>query len=84
MCIGIIYAFRRHADRQGPLAGSLSRSAYAAYLIHEVVIITIAYLVRNVTLYPLIMWALVALAAVPLCFVLGGLLRKIPYADQVL
>jgi surface polysaccharide O-acyltransferase-like enzyme len=84
MCIGLIYLFRRHANRQGRLANFLSRNAYAAYLIHEVVIIAIAYAVQGVTLYPLLKWGLVSLVAVPLCFVLSSLLRKPPYADRVL
>jgi glucan biosynthesis protein C len=84
MCIGLIYAFRRYANRQGRLASFLSRNAYTAYLIHEVVIIAIAYAVRNVMLYPLLKWVLVALVAVPMCFALSSLMRKIPYADRVL
>jgi surface polysaccharide O-acyltransferase-like enzyme len=84
MCIGLIYAFRRYLNRQGRLAYFLSRNAYTAYLIHEVVIIAIAYAVRDVALYPLLKWALVALVAVPLCFVLSSPIRKLPYADRVL
>jgi glucan biosynthesis protein C len=84
MCIGLIYLFRRYANRQGRLANFLSRNAYAAYLVHEVVIIVIAYAVRGVALYPLLKWGLVSLVAVPLCFVLGSLIRKLPYADRVL
>jgi glucan biosynthesis protein C len=84
MCIGLIYAFRRYANRQGRLASFLSRNAYTAYLIHEVVIIAIAYAVRDVMLYPLLKWALVALVAVPLCFVFSSLIRKIPHTDRAL
>ena len=84
MCIGLIYAYRRFADSQGKLASFLSRNAYAAYLIHEMVIVAIAYAVRDIAFYPLVKWALVALVAIPLCFVLGNLIRKLPYADRVL
>jgi len=84
MCIGLIYVFRRYAHRQGRLASFLSRNAYTAYLIHEVVIIAIAFAVRDVALYPLLKWGLVALVAVPLCFGLSSLIRKLPYTDRVL
>jgi glucan biosynthesis protein C len=84
MCIGLIYVFRRYANRQGRLASFLSRNAYTAYLIHEVVIIALAYAVRDVALYPLLKWGLVALVAVPLCFGLSSLIRKLPYTDRVL
>jgi glucan biosynthesis protein C len=84
MCIGLIYAFRRYADRQGRLARFFSRNAYTAYLIHEAVIIALAYAVRDVALYPLLKWGLVSLVAVPLCFGLSSLIRKLPYTDRVL
>jgi glucan biosynthesis protein C len=84
MCLGLIYAFRHYGNRQGKLASFLSRNAYAAYLIHEVVIIALAYAVRDVELYPLLKWAVVALLAIPLCFALSSPIRKLPYADRVL
>jgi glucan biosynthesis protein C len=84
MCIGLTYLYRRYGDRQGRVARFLSRNAYTAYLIHEVLIISLAYSVRSVMLYPLLKWVLVSLVALPLCFGLGGLIRKLPYADRVL
>ena len=68
----------------GKLASFLSRNAYTAYLIHEVIIIVIAYALRNIALYPLLKWAVVASVAVPLCFALSSPIRKLPYADRVL
>jgi glucan biosynthesis protein C len=84
MCIGLIYLYRRYGDRQGAMARFLSRNAYTAYLIHEVLIVILAYAARDLMIYPLLKWVLVALAALPLCFGLGGLIRKLPYADRVL
>jgi surface polysaccharide O-acyltransferase-like enzyme len=84
MCLGLIYAFRRYTDRQGWLTAFLSRNAYTAYLIHEVVIIALAYSVRDVALYPLLKWAVVSLVAVLLCFGLSDLIRRLPYAERVL
>jgi glucan biosynthesis protein C len=84
MCIGLIYVFHRYANCQGRLARFLSRNAYTAYLIHEVVIIALAYAVRDVALYPLLKWGLVSLVAVLLCFGLSSLIRKLPYTDRVL
>jgi glucans biosynthesis protein C len=84
MCIGLIYLFRRYLNRQGRLAKFLSPNAYIAYIIHAQVITATALVLRNVDLYPLLKFGLVALIAVPLCFVLGNLIRKLPYADRVL
>jgi len=84
MCIGLIYLFRRNVNRQGKLAKFLSSNAYTAYIIHGVVITIMALAVRDVMVYPLLKWALVALVAVPLCFGLSHLIRKLPYPDRVL
>ena len=84
MCIGLTYAMRRYLNRQGKVAGWLVPNAYTAYIIHAVVIISLAIAVRDVMLYPLLKWFLVALVAVPLCFWLSSLIRKLPYTDRVL
>jgi hypothetical protein len=84
LCIGLIYLFRRDLNRQGKLARFLVPNAYTAYIIHGVVITVIALAVRDVMVYPLLKWALVALVAVPLCFGLSHLIRKLPYTDRVL
>ncbi|MBN1582278.1 MAG: acyltransferase [Anaerolineae bacterium] len=84
MCIGLVYLFRRFGSRQGRLARFLSRNAYAAYLIHEAVITIVAYAARSAEVYPLLKWALASLVALPLCFGLSNLIRRLPYADRVL
>jgi hypothetical protein len=41
-------------------------------------------IVENVLLYPLLKFGLVSLVAIPLCFGLSGLIRKLPYVDRAL
>ena len=84
MCIGLIYAFRRYLNQRGKIAGFLVPNAYTAYIIHAPVITYLAFAMRDVMLYPLLKWALVALVAVPLCFGLSALIRKLPYTERVL
>jgi glucan biosynthesis protein C len=84
MCIGLIYLFHRRADRQGQLARTLSRSAYAAYLLQGPLITLVALAARDIALYPLLKFVLAAAVTVPLCFMLGYLIRKLPYFDRVL
>jgi glucans biosynthesis protein C len=84
MCIGLIYAFRRYLNRRGKLAGFLIPNAYTAYLIHAPIITFLAIAVQGITLYPLLKWAVVAIVAIPVCFGLSYLIRKIPYTDRVL
>ena len=84
MCIGLSYAFRCYLNRRGRIAGFLVPNAYTAYIIHAPVITTLAFTVRHVTLYPLLKWVLLAPVAVPLCFRLSSLIRRLPYTDRVL
>jgi surface polysaccharide O-acyltransferase-like enzyme len=84
MCIGLTYLFRRYFNRQGRLAKFLSPSAYTAYIIHAPVITFTALALRNVDVYPLLKFGLAVLIALPLCFVLSNLIRKLPYTDRVL
>jgi glucan biosynthesis protein C len=84
MCIGLIYAFRRFFNRQNKVMKYLVPNAYTAYLIHAPVITFLAVAVQDVTLYPFLKWAVVALIAVPLCFGISGLIRKLPFMDRVL
>ncbi len=83
-CIGLIFLFRRRLGRQGPVVRELSRSAYAAYLIHEPVISVLAVLTAGVMIYPLLKFALASVISIPLCFGIGGLIRRLPYVDRVL
>jgi glucan biosynthesis protein C len=84
MCIGLIYAFRRYRQGQGRLARFVSRNAYAAYLVHGPVITIMALAARDVMLHPLVKFGLASLVAVPLCFGLSSLIRRLPHADRVL
>jgi glucans biosynthesis protein C len=84
MCIGLIYAFRRFFNHRGKLAGFMIPNAYTAYLIHAPIITFLAIAVQNINFYPLLKWAAVAVVAVPVCFGLSSLIRKIPYTDRVL
>jgi glucans biosynthesis protein C len=84
MCIGLVYLFRRCFKRQGKIAGFLAPNAYTAYLIHALVITALAFAFQDIALFPQLKWAMVALVAVPLCFGISALIRKLPYTDRVL
>ena len=84
MSITVVYLFRQYANRQGKIMGWLSRNAYTAYLIHEPLITSIALAIATVALYPLLKFALMGLVTVPLTFLVGALIRKVPFTDRVL
>jgi hypothetical protein len=84
ICIGLLSLFQRRLNRQGILAHELSRSAYAAYLVHEPVITYLAMITASIYLHPLLKFVLTTILFIPVCFGLGSLVRRIPYLDRVL
>ena len=83
-CIGLIAFFRGKMNQQGKVAKELSRSAYATYLLHEPVITFAAVFTEGILIYPLLKFGLALVAFTPLCFFIGGMVRRIPYVDRVL
>ena len=84
MCIGLLVFFRRRFNHQGKVGKVLSANAYTAYIIHAPVIVCLAYALGEIHLYPLLKFALVALVAVPLVFLLSHSIRKLPFAHKIL
>lgn len=82
--ITLLFWFRNYLNHQSRHAQLASDSAYTAYIIHAPVIILIAIAFRNIDLYPLLKFALVVLIAVPACFALANIVRKLPLARRIL
>ena len=58
-------------------------STYAVYFIHLYLVLAVQAAFRNITLAPLAKFALVGLISVPLCFVVGAGIRRLPLARRV-
>ena len=84
VCIGLLVLFRQRWNRQGRLARSLTLTVYTVYLIHAPVLIGFAYAFHAVELYPLLKWVIAALVTIPLCFLIGLAIRKIPLVNRML
>jgi glucan biosynthesis protein C len=84
VCIGLLVLFRERLNHQGRLARSLAPSVYTVYLIHPVVLVGFAYAFQGVMLYPLLKWAIAILITLPLCFLISGVIRKIPLVNRAL
>lgn len=82
--IALLALFRKHLNRQGKLARAASAGAYTAYIIHGPTVILVALAIRNITLCPLLKFALAVLISVPLCFALSNVIRKLPAARRIL
>ena len=84
MIIALMFLFRKWFNRQGGVAKAMSASVYTAYIIHAPVVVLVTLAMRNISLYPLLKFALAVLIAVPLCFALGNFIRQLPLAKRIL
>jgi Acyltransferase family len=84
MCLAGITFFRHFLNRSGMFSRFLSRNAYTVYLIHAPLIVFLALALRWFHPEQLLKFGLAALIALPLCFVVANLVRKIPLASRIL
>ena len=84
MIIALLFLSRKYFNRQGNISKAMSASAYTAYIIHAPVVVLVAIAIRNISLYPLLKFALAVFIAVPLCFALANVIRKLPLARRIL
>lgn len=84
MCLGLITFFRKRLNRPSALGQFLATHAYTVYIIHALVIVALAYGLRGLLLYPLLKFALASVIAIPLCFAVAYLVRKLPLARRIL
>lgn len=85
MCIGLVAVFRERFDRQGPLARTLSDSAFAVYMFHPPILVGVSLLVAPVALPPVAKWLLLCAVCVPLCYAAAHFVfRRVPLLKDVL
>jgi surface polysaccharide O-acyltransferase-like enzyme len=88
ICVGMIIVllvwFREKFDRQNALAKAMSDSVFAVYFLHAPVLVFLALALKDITLYPLLKFALVAPIAVVLCFAIAYMIRKLPLVRRIL
>lgn len=82
--ISLIYIFRVRISGSNNILNSLSGSAYTAYIIHAIVIVSIMILFLPLELPAILKFIIVALIGIPLIFILSHFIRKIPYLEIVL
>jgi len=80
----LLYFFREHVSQAGPLARTLAASVYTVYIIHQTIVIAVDIWFIPMSIPTILKFVFVSIISVPLCFGLGILIRKIPYAQRVL
>ncbi|MCF6170454.1 MAG: acyltransferase family protein [Bacteroidales bacterium] len=82
--IAVFYYFRKSVNKQGRIARFFIPNLYVAYVVHPLVVILLALLVRNILLYPLLKITLVAPVGIFASFYVAHLLRSIPGVKKLL
>jgi peptidoglycan/LPS O-acetylase OafA/YrhL len=84
MILAAITFFRRFFSEERRLGTFLSRQSYAVYIIHVPIVVFIGIALKGIELAPLLKFFLGAIIAVPSCFVVAYIIRKIPGVSRVL
>jgi surface polysaccharide O-acyltransferase-like enzyme len=84
ICVGLLAWFKKYYNQTSTLWSILSRSAFAVYIIHPIVLVGYALLLKGVSLQPLLKFALVGVGGTITCFLIASLLVKIPYVNKVI
>lgn len=84
MVISLLVTFCRRHNHQGGLAREVSASAYAVYIFHAPILVFVSLGLRGVELYPLLKFTLASVISLPICFMAGGLVRRLPIVGRIL
>jgi glucans biosynthesis protein C len=82
--LGLLVLFRERLDHQGSRRRFLSAHAYTVYVIHPVVLVALGYALSGVQAPAVAKFALLAVLAVPLCWVMAFLVYALPGVRRVL
>jgi hypothetical protein len=84
LCAGLLALFRRRFNRQGALLAALARASYATYILHLPLVVGLQLAVRPLDRTPLEKFALVTACALPLSFLAGIVVGRLPLLRQFL
>lgn len=82
--VGLLVLFRERLSGTPAWARWAAQGSFTVYLIHALVLVGVAVLLAPLAAPALVKFLLLLVIAVPLCWVLAGLLRGIPGAKRVL
>jgi glucans biosynthesis protein C len=82
--VGLLALFGRRFVTQSDFSQALAANAYGVYLLHVPVIVAVALLLRPLALPSLPLLLLATAIALPACFLVAALARRLPFAHRVL
>lgn len=85
VCLGLIVLFRERWNTQGRFAQWMSQNSFSAYLFHTPILVAVTLALKQIQASPLEKFALASLIAVPITFLVSGLIRtRIPGLRRIL
>ena len=82
--ITLIYLFKVKLNYQNKFFKKLSDSAYTVYIIHPLIIIPLSYSIMKVEFHPMVKFLIVSVIGVTFSFLLGSLIKRIPFLKKIL
>jgi glucans biosynthesis protein C len=83
MVITVLAWFRRRFNHQGRLVRAMSEASFAVYVLHPIIIVSLALALSGIAINPTIMFLFVAPLAVALCYVIAYYFRKLPLVRSI-
>ncbi len=85
MSIGLIALFKEKFNRQSYIIKVMSDNAFAVYVFHAPIIITLAILTRGLILPLILKFLVLCIIAIPVCFIIASnILRRIPLIKKMI
>jgi len=84
LIIGLTGIFKEKFNTQAKIGSLLSGAAYAVFIIHPFVVVTLTILLKNWLVYPFLKFVIIAPFALFFCFGIGILLKKIPVVNKAI
>jgi glucan biosynthesis protein C len=84
ICLGVITLFRCFFDGQDRFGRFLSQHSYTVYVIHIPIVVFLGVALKGIELENFLKFGMAAVIAVPTCFAVAYIVRKIPLASRIL
>jgi hypothetical protein len=78
LSLWLLDVFRRRYDHQGRLTREMSRAAYAAFILHQIVLVGLVLAIHQVSWPSAVDFLTVAVLGVAVSFGLGALVLRLP------
>jgi peptidoglycan/LPS O-acetylase OafA/YrhL len=80
---GLIGIFREKFNSKTQFTQFLADNAFSVYVFHPPILIAISIILKNFSLHPLVKFLFISTLAIPACFIIAALIRKIPIGKKI-